>query len=538
MEEPEETIIRRKLYYTGVAFIKYRGELDRSLTGEKGKDHYRLEHYYDIKIHDIKQVSEDYFTSLPEVLSLNGSHGEIRAYHEKELYDLDTEIIIVTGQEKVTHEQIEGGEIHGYFEKVPVAFRMEREETILVSNHVDLIEVSYPHLEEENKVIIIDPPPPKQGTKENPLRDGRGTRSTPGSNDGWGCVGSIFGLLMAVWGVLYIFSILKSGVGLALLIWICVITVGLLIGWFIDFIQRFSRTINTIFHIFQWFFSSVFLLLLVNGIFHLSNSNERIIRENARNNQVRDTVTIETIDPMPDEMAPSDVNGSDSLGKQILVHMRWKDLSGKRHSGSYTLSSDDIAISTKRLRSYQPFWGTKYRDIYGYVSSYDQLHMNSVFSMLDSIRSKDSLSDYLFAEVIVTMIQSINYVLVLNGSCNNRQEEPAIIELLRKGVPCIGHAPYGLRTPLQFLSDMKGDCDTRTVVLYNLLKHYGYDVAIINSQYYTHSMLGLNLPGINGNYKMYEGKRYYFWETTDKGFPLGALPQEAGNTNYWNVELN
>jgi hypothetical protein len=536
VEEPEERIVHRKLYYTGIAFIKYRGELHRPLTGEKGKDHYRLEHYYDIKIHDIKQVSEEYFMSLPEVLSLNGSHGEIRACHEKEQYDLDTEILIVTGQGKVAHEQIEGGEIHGYFEQVPVAFRMEREETILVSDPVDVID---PPLEEEEDAIISDPPPPEPARKKDLRRDSRTTNrftSTDGSS-GWGCLVGVFGLLLAGWVILHLFSILTSGVGLAFLLWITVVAIGFLIGWCIDLFQRFPRTGSFIFGFFRWGFSLFFLLFLVNGIMHLPDGNKRSDRENAGNESVRDTVTIETVDPEPDQLDRTDNTNNDSL-RQIVVRMRWKNLSGQPYSGSYALYADDIATSGERLQKYQAFWGTEYRDIYGYVSSYDRSHMRGVFSMLDSIRSADSLSEYQFAEVVVTMVQSIDYVLILDGSCSGRQEEPAIAELLQSSVPCLGHAPYGLRTPLQFLSDMKGDCDTRTVVLYNLLKHYGYDVAIINSQFYTHSMLGLNLSGVTGNYKIYDGKRYYFWETTDKGFPLGALPPEAGNRNYWNVELN
>jgi hypothetical protein len=50
-------------------------------------------------------------------------------------------------------------------------------------------------------------------------------------------------------------------------------------------------------------------------------------------------------------------------------------------------------------------------------------------------------------------------------------------------------------------------------------------------------MLGINLKNINGAYKVFEGKKYYFWETTNKGFEVGFLPAENGNTDFWNIVL-
>jgi hypothetical protein len=51
-------------------------------------------------------------------------------------------------------------------------------------------------------------------------------------------------------------------------------------------------------------------------------------------------------------------------------------------------------------------------------------------------------------------------------------------------------------------------------------------------------MLGISLPLKHGAYKIANRSKYYFWETTSKGFLPGYLPFELGNMNYWNVELN
>ena len=160
--------------------------------------------------------------------------------------------------------------------------------------------------------------------------------------------------------------------------------------------------------------------------------------------------------------------------------------------------------------------------------------------MLDSIRLNKRQNKLQFANTIVSMVQSIDYVLILEEDCDdpNVLRNNQIRQMKLTGVPCEGYAPFGIKTPVQFLSDLKGDCDSRTLLLYTIFQHYKYDVAIINSDYYGHSILGLNVQGAGGVFKSINGRRYYFWETTSKGFGIGQLPNETGMLNYWKIELN
>ena len=68
------------------------------------------------------------------------------------------------------------------------------------------------------------------------------------------------------------------------------------------------------------------------------------------------------------------------------------------------------------------------------------------------------------------------------------------------------------------------------------LKKFGYDVIILNSDVYGHSILGLNILS-SGRYKSYLGKRYYTWETTSEGWMLGDLPPDVSNMSNWYVAL-
>jgi hypothetical protein len=82
----------------------------------------------------------------------------------------------------------------------------------------------------------------------------------------------------------------------------------------------------------------------------------------------------------------------------------------------------------------------------------------------------------------------------------------------------------------------KGDCDTRAIVLFTILDHFNYDVAMLVSEEYGHCILGVNMPG-TGTYKSHFGKRYYVWETTAKDFQLGQLPPEISNMQNWRIVL-
>jgi hypothetical protein len=143
-----------------------------------------------------------------------------------------------------------------------------------------------------------------------------------------------------------------------------------------------------------------------------------------------------------------------------------------------------------------------------------------------------------FAEVIVSCIQNIPYTLVLNKSCDPTLYNDKFIKdyLNSQKGDCIGNIKYGILSPSEFLENLEGDCDTRTLMLFTMLTHYGYDVAILSSDVYKHSLLGINLP-YRGISKQINGKRYVLWETTAEGIPPGLIPAQIANTRNWYPSL-
>lgn len=82
------------------------------------------------------------------------------------------------------------------------------------------------------------------------------------------------------------------------------------------------------------------------------------------------------------------------------------------------------------------------------------------------------------------------------------------------------------RYPLETLVDKGGDCEDTSILLVSLLYSMGYDTVLI--MFPEHCAVGvLGGEGIYGTFWDYEGKKYFYIETTDIGWSIGQLPVEC-----------
>lgn len=172
--------------------------------------------------------------------------------------------------------------------------------------------------------------------------------------------------------------------------------------------------------------------------------------------------------------------------------------------------------------NYAKFWNT----LYHYLYQHDAGKLSFLQDSLRQIAVDNDLSQTDFASLIVSFVQDIPYEFVLPEACTGNEQKP-----------CNGNVLFGLYSPAEFVYQLKGDCDTRTLLLYTLLENFGFDAVIFNSREYEHSMLGIDLP-LAGDYLTHRGRNYYFWETTNVGWMPGTLPPELNNTDYWKIVLN
>lgn len=218
----------------------------------------------------------------------------------------------------------------------------------------------------------------------------------------------------------------------------------------------------------------------------------------------------------------------------------WKDYEGKTYEGYYQLKKSDWDNSTGHKNSltinsnnYNAYDEVIYR-----IKEFDKNKLERVYPLFDSIAKVNKLDKIRFAEMVVSFVQDIPYFLILDDDCNPNLYNDSFTRkyLSNPNAKCDGYQKFGINTPVEFLANLKGDCDTRTLLLYTIFSHYDYDVALMSSEYYGHSILGINLP-LNGVAYTYQNQRYILWETTIKNAKPGNIPDEVSNLNNWRISL-
>tara|TARA_B110000037_G_scaffold181504_1_gene208684 strand:- start:2011 stop:2790 length:780 start_codon:yes stop_codon:yes gene_type:complete len=212
----------------------------------------------------------------------------------------------------------------------------------------------------------------------------------------------------------------------------------------------------------------------------------------------------------------------------------WNDNKSRQYRGNVSVKLNDVNSSKANKKNINPIsWGYFYKKIV----EHDKLKLSTIYDLFDQISRTKVLSRNEFADVIVTFVQNIPYNILTSESCSDAYlNSKSIKEMIDQGTDCDGNVFGGLYTPTEFIKNFKGDCDTRTVFLYTILNRYGYDTRILNSDFYRHSIIGVNLPS-RGRFKTHLGKRYYTWETTNINWQLGDLPPSTSRMGFWFVAL-
>ena len=188
-----------------------------------------------------------------------------------------------------------------------------------------------------------------------------------------------------------------------------------------------------------------------------------------------------------------------------------------------TLGSGIRAEMPDKLGDYDYLWSR----VYKILAEESEEQLGFLTDSLWNISREKQLTNTELAEMVVTFVQDIPYKFIIPTDCESYETN---------GTPCMGNIPYGILSPYEFLHSLYGDCDTRAVLIYAILHKLNFDVSIVVSDEYLHAMIAINLPA-SGDYLIHQGKRYYFWETTAKGWQLGLLPPNFNNKDYWKIAL-
>ncbi|MFV0163096.1 hypothetical protein OBK04_05450 [Empedobacter falsenii] len=336
-----------------------------------------------------------------------------------------------------------------------------------------------------------------------------------------GCFSSVIGLLAGIIGIAFLLMMLPQ---------MAILLPFFLILFLLNLIPA---------RFFSWLFRIIGILLLlgfVASLFHFFNTTttqtyipKPVVTEQPEERKTQTEAIIDTLD--------NDAVVNDTIIKHFRV---WQDYDGNQYEGTIWTRKSDFAKAKyfKNNLTLNSNSSRAYDEMIYRLKENDKNNLIGVYQLFDSIRQKEQLSSVKFAELIVSFVQDIPYTVIVPDDCNpNLYDDEFIQEYLSSAdARCDGFQKFGINSPVEFMSTLNGDCDTRTLLLYTILAHYGYDVALLSSEYYAHSIIGINLP-LSGNAYQYQNQRYILWETTAPNIKAGVLPKEISNLNYWRISL-
>ena len=293
----------------------------------------------------------------------------------------------------------------------------------------------------------------------------------------------------------------------------------------------------------KWIFRILGIILLIaflGSIVKTSTNSSRVytpapvVIDSREVNPIIEPPIIDNSTPIIDRLEKSK---NDSL---ITRYRNWNDYDGYNYQGKYQirLSSFKSAHHYKNNLTLSMNSIKDYNEIVFNLKEFDKNNLDGVYKLFDSIGKTNKLDKVKFAKMIVTFVQDIPYAIVLDNECEANLYDDKFTRdyLLNNKGECDGPQRFGINTPIEFLVNQKGDCDTRTLLLYTIFSHYDYDVAMLSSEFYGHSIIGINLP-ISGLSYSYYNQRYVLWETTAPTAKPGQIPNEISNLNNWRISL-
>jgi hypothetical protein len=250
--------------------------------------------------------------------------------------------------------------------------------------------------------------------------------------------------------------------------------------------------------------------------------------------------SVRTEDPVPIPVKkPGD---RDSLYQH---HMAWTDFTPREFLGSYptTLANykqslqfhsaiDDMEIPADENK----YWS----NIYSMLANNDAKKMDSLINVFQSHRLNNNLSAYETAEMVVSYIQQIPYYLVHSETC-----QQAVMhgnDFMRQyhfdGRPCLPEVVAGVQSPYEFSHNLKGDCDTRSLLAFTVLSALDIPCSVWVSGIYGHSVVGIGIAAGGGNFKYVNGVRHFGTELTAQGYRLGMLAPDQTDMDNWTIAIS
>ncbi|SJZ62728.1 J domain-containing protein [Sediminibacterium ginsengisoli] len=233
-------------------------------------------------------------------------------------------------------------------------------------------------------------------------------------------------------------------------------------------------------------------------------------------------------------------DSSDQADTLVTFYREWTDCAGNTYAGNYSYRRSELR-SARAFKQQLPAGNATpagYDEVIHALKENDASYMTGVYRLFDSLKQAKNLSSTSFAAMVMGFVQDMPYSVVLSEACDAALYNDEFIThyLKSAGAICAPYQRFGIYTPLEFIASGNGDCDSRTLFSYLVLSHYGYEVALLSSESYRHSLIGMQLP-YSGQAFRYENKRYVLWETTMRGAQPGQVDPQISNMQAWRISM-
>lgn len=265
-------------------------------------------------------------------------------------------------------------------------------------------------------------------------------------------------------------------------------------------------------------------------------------------NKSKDLIPVETKDGKIKISPPIKTNqkeGSNDKDFSTEKEVQWFDFINNQYLAKYATSSlmffESQKTAAKLATKGNPSSTVSYYNgLYAGMVNNDNPKIQEIVKQFAEKSRAKNLNQLETAEMVTTFVQEIPYYLVHDYTCQqviDNSNSAFITSYHRNGKPCLPNIPGGVQSPYEFLHNLKGDCDTRSLLAFAILKELHISASIWVSEAYGHSILGVGLPVAGGIYKTVEGVNHYGVELTAKGFRIGMVGPDNKNMSNWDVAL-
>jgi hypothetical protein len=259
--------------------------------------------------------------------------------------------------------------------------------------------------------------------------------------------------------------------------------------------------------------------------------------------QSRKTEGRTTIEP-PVPIEVTDKDGNKKIDSLFHHQIEWEDFSQHNYVGEYSTTLSQFEQSNRMHNALAGVEArgdvrTYWTSIYQSLARNDQTKLDSIVNYFQTQRDSLRLNPTETAEAVVTFIQEIPYYLLHDGTCEEAmsQGNDFLNEYHSEGKPCLAGVVAGLQSPYEFVHNLKGDCDTRSVLCHTILTKLGIPSSVWVSEAYGHSIIGIGVAGAGNNYKTVNGQRHFATELTAKGFRVGMISPDHTDMDNWLITI-